>query len=310
MQSGRAHQQHAAHRAGRHAPQHRNLRAHAIADASRPRPAQKRRNVLNADHQAGQRRVIAHAQMHIRRQNRQRQPDRQIADKREVDVPEDVPHFRTRCVRRGIRCDVGGRTFHAEGSEQGGAACSLQYNEAKLPFRVAATNRGAPSRMPPDHRAALRRRLRLRCLFAKCLVEKLHYPLPRVVAVPRLRRRPTEHPDRQRPMILARIRDQLHRHALLPQRAIHLLATAPADRSSRSGPACSMKRRLRLRRPGQRALPPRVLQCSQGLPKYQRSYHEPPSVPYSLNWSITGAPLMMALKRSVFPSTNAAISPP
>src|SRR5215469_2719966 len=50
--------------------------------------------------------------------------------------------------------------------------------------------------------------------------------------------------------------------------------------------------------------------CSHGLPKYHRSYHDPPSVPYSLNWSITGAPEMMALNRSVLPSTKPAISPP
>ena len=36
----------------------------------------------------------------------------------------------------------------------------------------------------------------------------------------------------------------------------------------------------------------------------------PLSVPYSLYWSITGAPAMMAAKRCVLPSMKPAISPP
>ncbi len=67
---------------------------------ARPWPAQKRRNVLNADYHPSQRRVHAHAQMHKRWQNRQWQPDREIANERKVHVAQNRAH-RAHCYKAG-----------------------------------------------------------------------------------------------------------------------------------------------------------------------------------------------------------------
>ena len=111
VQRRRANQQCAAHGAARHAPHHRDLGAHVVGDAARPRPAQQRGNVLDADGQAGQHRAVAHAQMHKRRQHRQRQAYGNIADKREVNVsgnarrsaPRGRPERNRNIGSRGVR---------------------------------------------------------------------------------------------------------------------------------------------------------------------------------------------------------------
>ncbi len=91
VQCRRTHQQGAARGAACHAPQHRDLGSHVIGDSPRPGPAEQRGNVLDADGQPRQHRAVAHAQMHERRQDRQRQAYGNIADKREVNVSGNMP---------------------------------------------------------------------------------------------------------------------------------------------------------------------------------------------------------------------------
>ena len=59
------------------------------------RPAQgrlsQRGNVLDADGQPGQHRAVAHAQMHKRRQNGQRQSYGDVADEGEVNEANNMP---------------------------------------------------------------------------------------------------------------------------------------------------------------------------------------------------------------------------
>jgi len=58
-------------------PRARRPWRHAVADVAGPGAAEESGDVLNADDEACQRRAIAHAQMHIRRQDGQRQADGQ-----------------------------------------------------------------------------------------------------------------------------------------------------------------------------------------------------------------------------------------
>src|SRR5262249_22227587 len=90
------------------------------------------------------------------------------------------------------------------------------------------------------------------------LVE-LHDPLPRIEAMPWLRARPTDDVAAQRAMVVSRIRHELHRHARLPQSAIHLLRLA--KRIRRISLALQQhERRLRVTHAGERTLPPRILE--------------------------------------------------
>ena len=82
-------QQKSAERASSHAPEDGDFGAGAVGDAAGPGAAQERGDVLNADDQACQRGVHAHAQMHKGGQHGQRQSDGEIADEREVDIPEN-----------------------------------------------------------------------------------------------------------------------------------------------------------------------------------------------------------------------------
>jgi hypothetical protein len=66
-------QQCAAGRAGTHAPEHGDLGAGAVGDASGPGTAGEGGNVLDADDETCQRCTVAHAEVHIRRQYGQRQ---------------------------------------------------------------------------------------------------------------------------------------------------------------------------------------------------------------------------------------------
>ena len=91
VQCRRAHQQRAADGAAGHAPQHRDLGSHVIGDAPRPWTAEQRGDVLDADCQPGKHCAVAHAQMHERRQDRQRQAYGNITDKCEVNVSGETP---------------------------------------------------------------------------------------------------------------------------------------------------------------------------------------------------------------------------
>ena len=70
---------------------HGDLGPCAVRDAPRPRTASQCGDVLDADHQSGQRRAVAHAKVNIRRQNGQRQTDGEVADKSEVSEADNMP---------------------------------------------------------------------------------------------------------------------------------------------------------------------------------------------------------------------------
>ena len=75
--------------AGGHAPEDGDFGAGAVGDAAGPGPAEESGDVLDADDQACQSGVQAHAQVHKGGQDSERQADGEIADKGEVDETED-----------------------------------------------------------------------------------------------------------------------------------------------------------------------------------------------------------------------------
>ena len=75
--------------AGGHAPEDGDFGAGAVGDAAGPGPAEEGGDVLDADDQACQSGVQAHAQVHKGGQDSERQADGEITDKGEVYETED-----------------------------------------------------------------------------------------------------------------------------------------------------------------------------------------------------------------------------
>src|ERR1019366_942852 len=138
-------QQSAAGRARPHAPQHRNLGPRRIRNTPRPRPAQKRSDVLNADDQARNRGAKPHPQVHIRRQNCQRQPYGEVHHKREVGEADNLPRpaLRRKGSRSGAVCS--GKLHAWEEFQRKGVKASISdkildpsiASKASLPPREA-----------------------------------------------------------------------------------------------------------------------------------------------------------------------------
>src|SRR5580658_9679078 len=106
---------------------------------------------------------------------------------------------------------------------------------------------------------------RLLRTLPKSLLNELNHPLPGIEPMPRLLCRCAAHSLRQRPVILAWVRNQLKLHSHLPQRAIHLLRLAywvsrvrfPLQKHEGRTGMCGSR---------ERALPPGIFRMLPGLP--------------------------------------------